>query len=236
MQYNPVFASLKMKILLIEDEIELRNSIQQYLEKEGNIIEIVTNFSKAEYKTAIYDYDCILVDITLPDGNGLDIVKQLKHSKSKAGIIIISAKHSLDDKIHGLTIGADDYLPKPFHLSELNARIKALMRRKIFEGNNEIILNEITILIEERSVYVNNNEIILTPKEYELLLYFVANKNRVVTKEAIAEHLWGDNVDQLDNFNFVYTHVKNLRKKLIDKGCSDYIQTIYSIGYNFKLH
>ena len=132
-----------MKILLIEDEIELRNSIQQYLEREGNVIEIVSDFSKAEYKTAVYDYDCILVDITLPNGNGLEIIKQLKHNKSKAGIIIISAKHSLDDKVYGLDIGADDYLPKPFHLSELNARIKALMRRKKFEGNNEITVNEI---------------------------------------------------------------------------------------------
>ncbi len=225
-----------MKILLIEDEIELRDSILHYLEKEGNIVEIVSDFSKAEYKTAIYDYDCILVDITLPNGNGLDIIKQLKKNKSKAGIIIISAKHSLDDKINGLTIGADDYLSKPFHLSELNARIKALERRKKFDGNNEIIVNEITLFTEERSVYVNTIEIILTPKEYDLLLYFISNKNRVVTKDAVAEHLWGDNADQFDNFNFVYTHVKNLRKKLIEKGCTDYIQTIYSIGYNFKIH
>jgi DNA-binding response OmpR family regulator len=225
-----------MKILLIEDEIELRDSIQYYLEKEGNIIELVTDFSKAEYKTTIYDYDCVLVDITLPDRNGLDIIKQLKDNKSKAGIIIISAKHSLDDKIYGLEIGADDYLPKPFHLSELNARIKALVRRKKFDGNNKIKVNEIKVLVDERSVYVNKKEIILTPKEYELLLYFLSNKNRVITKEAVAEHLWGDNSDQLDNFNFIYTHVKNLRKKLIEKGCSDYIQTIYSVGYNFKIH
>lgn len=224
-----------MKILVIEDEIELRNSIRHYLELEGNVIEFAADFSKAEDKTAAYDYDCVLVDITLPDGNGLEIIKQLKYNKSKAGIIIISAKHSLDDKIYGLNIGADDYLPKPFHLSELNARIKALIRRKNFDGNQEFVVNEITILPEERRVLVNKQEIILTVKEYELLLYFIANKNRVVTKSAVAEHIWGDNADRLDNFNFIYTHVKNLRKKLLDKGCNDYLQTIYGIGYNFKI-
>lgn len=224
-----------MKILVIEDEIELRNSIRHYLELEGNVIEFAPDFSKAEDKTAAYDYDCVLVDITLPDGNGLEIIKQLKYNKSKAGIIIISAKHSLDDKIYGLNIGADDYLPKPFHLSELNARIKALIRRKNFDGNQEIVVNEISILPEERRVIVNKQEIILTVREYELLLYFIANKNRVVTKAAVAEHLWGDNADRLDNFNFIYTHVKNLRKKLLDKGCTDYLQTIYGIGYNFKI-
>lgn len=224
-----------MKILLVEDEIELRNSIRHYLELTGNVVEIAQNFSKAATKTADYDYDCVLVDITLPDGNGLEIIKQLKANKSAAGIIIISAKHSLDDKIFGLDIGADDYLPKPFHLSELNARIKALIRRKNFGGNNEITINEIVILPDERRVLVNKQEIMLTIKEYELLLYFTANKNRVVTKAAVAEHLWGDHADRLDNFNFIYTHVKNLRKKLLEKGCTDYLLTIYGIGYNFKV-
>lgn len=223
-----------MKILLIEDEPELRNSIRHYLELEGNVVEIAPDFSKAGDKAALYDYDCVLVDITLPDGNGLDIIRQLKSNKSKAGIIIISAKHSLDDKVQGLDIGADDYLAKPFHLSELNARIKALIRRKNFDGNKEMLVNEITILPEERRVLVNQQEIILTTKEFELLLYLIANKNRVVSKSAIAEHLWGDNAERLDNFNFIYTHVKNLRKKLMDKGCADYLQTIYGIGYKFK--
>lgn len=223
-----------MKILLIEDEPELRKSIRHYLEMEGNVVEIAADFLKAEHKTAAYEYDCVLVDITLPDGNGLDVIKQLKHNKSKAGIIIISAKDSLDDKIQGLDLGADDYLPKPFHLSELNARIKSLIRRKNFEGNKEIVANEITILPEERRVLVKNQEVTLTSKEYELLLYFISNKNRVVSKGAVAEHLWGDNADRLDNFDFIYNHVKNLRKKLLDKGCKDYLQTIYGIGYNFK--
>ena len=223
-----------MKILLIEDEPELQQSITQYLEMEGNLVEIVSDFSKAESKIALYDYDCILVDITLPKGSGLDLIKEIKDKKSKAGIIIISAKNSLDDKVFGLDLGADDYLPKPFHLSELNSRIKAVIRRKNFDGNIEISVNEIRILSDERRVLVHNKEVILTTKEYDLLLYFVANKNRVVSKGALAEHIWGDNSDRLDNFDFIYNHVKNLRKKLLEKGCEDYLQTIYGIGYNFK--
>lgn len=223
-----------MKILLIEDEPELRKSVKLFLHQEGYIVESANDFLKAKEKVGVYDYDCVLVDISLPLGNGLDIVKQLKQGKSQAGIIIISAKNSIDDKILGLELGADDYLTKPFHLSELNARIKSIIRRKKFDGNNEIICNEIKIVPEERSVFVDGKEINVTGKEFELLLYFIANKNRVITKISIAEHLSGDDADQTDNHDFIYTHIKNLRKKLIEKGCADYIQTIYGIGYNFK--
>lgn len=223
-----------MKILLVEDEPELQKSIKQYFEMEGNVVETAIDFGKAEEKIALYDYDCILIDITLPKGSGLDLISAIKHKKSKAGIIIISAKNSLDDKIVGLDLGADDYLPKPFHLSELNSRIKALIRRKSFDGNLEIKVNEIKICPTERSVFVHNSPVVLTSKEYDLLLYFIANKNRVVSKNALAEHLWGDNADRLDNFDFIYNHVKNLRKKLLEKQCEDYLKTIYGIGYNFK--
>lgn len=223
-----------MKILLVEDEPELRRSIKQFLYQEGYVVESAADFANAEGKTADYDYDCVLVDITLPDGSGLDIVRQLKKNNSKAGIIIISAKNSLDDKIAGLDLGADDYLPKPFHLSELNARIKALIRRRNFEGNKELVLNEITVLPEERRVKVKNEEVSLTGKEYDLLMYFISNKNRVLSKNSIAEHLMGDHADQADNHDFIYTHLKNLRKKLSDKGCKDYVQTVYGMGYNFK--
>lgn len=225
-----------MKILLIEDEAELRRSIKEYLHNEGYVIESANDFLKASEKTNDYEYDCILVDITLPNGNGLDIIKQLKKAGSNAGIIIISAKNSLDDKIIGLEYGADDYLTKPFHLPELNARIKALQRRKKFAGSNKITLNEITIEPEERKVCVKDSELTLTGKEYDLLLYFISNKNRVLSKNAIAEHLWGDNADQVDGHDFIYTHIKNLRKKLVEKGCVDYLQTIYGIGYNFKIN
>ena len=224
-----------MKILIIEDEPELRKSMKQYLHQEGYVIESASDYSKAIEKIEVYDYDCILVDITLPQGSGLDIIKQLKQNHSKAGIIIISAKNSSDDKITGLDLGADDYLAKPFNLAELNSRIKALIRRRNFDGNKLIEVNEITIIPEERTVKVHNESVNLTAKEYDLLLFFVSNKNRVVSKNAIAEHLWGDDSDQIDSHDFIYVHLRNLRKKLAEKGCVDYVQTIYGIGYNFKI-
>src|ERR1700758_4091839 len=170
-----------MKILLIEDEPELRKSIKQYLNQEGYLVESASDYIKASEKVEDYTYDCILVDITLPGGNGLEIIKLLKENNSKAGIIIISAKNSLDDKITGLDLGADDYLPKPFHLSELNARIKALIRRRNFAGNKAIVVNEITITPEERKVNIKEQEVALTAKEYDLLLFFISNKNRVLS-------------------------------------------------------
>ena len=220
---------------MIEDEPDLRKSIKQYLYQEGYLVESASDFLKAQEKASIYEYDCILVDITLPFGSGLDIIKQIKESNSRTGIIVISAKNSLDDKILGFDLGADDYLPKPFDLAELNARIKALIRRKNFDGNKSIVVNEITIVPEERLVKINNETITLTSKEFDLLLFFVSNKNRVVSKNAIAEHLWGDDADQSDSHDFIYVHLKNLRKKLAEKGCPDYVQTIYGIGYNFKV-
>ncbi len=223
-----------MKILLIEDEKDLLESMKTYLESEGYICETANDFQKASEKVNVYDYDCVVVDITLPKGNGLQIVKELKVRKSDAGIIIVSAKNSLDDKLKGLELGSDDYLTKPFHLSELNARIKAIVRRKSFEGKNEIILNEIKIDVPSRSVYIKNDLLTLTTKEYELLLFFISAKNKVITKNAIAEHLWGDDMDQNDSFDFIYTHIKNLRKKMLEKGSEDYIKTIYGIGYNFS--
>jgi DNA-binding response OmpR family regulator len=225
-----------MKLLLIEDHPDLHKSIKQYLEQEGYLVESAADYITGTEKSADYDYDCILIDITLPKGNGLDIVKNLKQKNSKAGIIIISAKNSATDKITGLDLGADDYLAKPFDLAELNSRIKALIRRRNFEGHPSIIINEIIIIPEQRLVKINNEPVSLTAKEYNLLLFLIMNKNRVVSKNAIAEHLWGDNSDQLDNHDFVYVHLRNLRKKLHEKGCTDYVQTIYGIGYNFKVN
>ena len=225
-----------MKILLIEDEPDLRKSIKQYLHQESYVVESAADFDKASEKVNEYDYDCILVDITLPKGSGLDIVKLLKKNNSKAGIIIISAKNSSDDKIEGLDLGADDYLAKPFNLAELNSRIKALIRRRNFDGNQLIVANEITIAPEQRKVTVHSALVNLTAKEYDLLLFFISNKNRVVSKNSIAEHLWGDDSDQMDSHDFIYVHLRNLRKKLAEKGCQDYVQTIYGIGYNFKIN
>ena len=223
-----------MKILIIEDEVTFAEGIKEYLETDGNICEMATTFKEAWVKSGVYEYDCILVDITLPGGNGLDVIRELKKRQSTAGIIIISAKNSLDDKIAGLEIGSDDYLPKPFHLSELNARIKALVRRKDFGGNTTIDFHEIKVFPNEKRVMVHEKELALTKSEYELLLYFIANRNRVLSKESIAEHLVGDDADSMDNFDFIYSHVKNLRKKLIQNGSTDYLKAVYGIGYKFS--
>ena len=222
-----------MKILLIEDEKELSRSIDTYLREENYICETAQTYDQARERINLYIYDCVIVDITLPDGNGLDIIRELKEKHIETGIIIISAKNSLDDKILGLEIGADDYLTKPFHLSELNARVKSIIRRRTFSGNNEIVFNEISIIPEKMQVTVNDQVVVLTKKEFEMLVFFIANKNRVITKESIAEHLWGDEMDMADSYDFIYTHIKNLRKKMIEKGGMDYIQTVYGMGYKF---
>lgn len=222
-----------MKILLIEDEKGLADSITDYLKPEGYLCETATDFLTAEYKVSVHQYDCVLVDITLPGGNGLTLVRILQKAKSKAGIIIISAKNSVDDKVAGLDLGADDYLAKPFSLAELHSRIKSVIRRRTFSGEQEIVFNEIAVLPESKSAKVNGHTLSLTRKEYDLLLFFITNKNRVLTKEMIAEHLWGDAMDMADSFDFIYTHIKNLRKKLVEKGAADYVKTVYGMGYKF---
>ncbi len=222
-----------MKVLIIEDEVELLIAISNFLTREKYICELAENFEKAEDKIATYEYDIILLDITLPDGNGLELLNRIKKRQKLACIIIISAKNSLDDKIQGLDLGADDYITKPFYLSELNARIKAVLRRKQFDGTSTITFNEISVDTDSKAVSVKGNNIILTKKEYDLLLFFMINKNRVLTKEAIAEHLWEDNIDLSDNFDFIYTHLNNIRKKLKSAGGSDYIKTLYGMGYKF---
>lgn len=223
-----------MKILIVEDEIALQQSIASYLQKEANICETASNFMEGSYKASLYDYDIILLDINLLNGSGLDILKVLKKENKNAGIIIISANSSLEDKLKGLDLGADDYLTKPFHLAELNSRIKAVLRRGQFEGNDIISLNEIVINTSSKTVMVNDKSIPLTRKEFDLLLFFITNKERVLSKEIIAEHLWGDHSDLLDNFDFIYVHINNLRKKLTQAGAK-YIQTTYGSGYKFTV-
>ena len=222
-----------MKILLIEDETELARSIAEYLQKENYLCESVFNFEQAIEKINLYQYDCIVVDINLPDGSGLNLIRALKNNKSETGIIIISARNSVDDKITGLEIGADDYLTKPFHLPELNARIKSIIRRRSFGGVNEIVFRDLRVLPEQMEVSVTGQPITLTKKEYDLLVFFLSNRDRVLTRESIAEHLWGDEMDMADSFDFIYTHIKNLRRKIMEKGGDDYIKTIYGMGYKF---
>jgi DNA-binding response OmpR family regulator len=223
-----------MKILIIEDEKELRKSIVMYLSQEGYLCESAGSYEDAMEKIGVYEYDCFIVDINLPGGSGLEIIKNIKKKEMEGSIIIISANNSIDDRITGLEIGSDDYLTKPFHLAELNARIKSIIRRRSFGGSTEIRFNEIRIVPVSREVFVNKNQINLTTKEYELLLFFISNKGRVIPKDSIAEHLWGDSIDQADSLDFIYTHIKNLRKKLVQAGCKDYLQTVYGIGYKFQ--
>lgn len=223
-----------MKLLLIEDEKELALSIQKYLADKDFVCEWVDNAKAAIDKISIHDYDCILLDLMLPDGNGFEILKELKDQNKAEGIIIISAKETLETRIEGFNLGADDYLTKPFHLSELLVRIQALIRRKNFKGSNIVSFNEIHIDILSKIVKVNNKIIDTTKKEIDLLLYLIGNENRVLSKSAIAEHLSGDMADMLDNHDFVYAHIKNLKKKLNDAGSGDYIKSVYGLGYKWK--
>lgn len=224
---------MNMKILIIEDEPSLQQSMQKYLEHQGYVCEAVNDFKKGMEKISAFQYDCVVVDIGLPFGSGFDIVKELKEIESKSGIIIISARNSLEDKIRGLETGSDDYLTKPFHLSELNARINAIIRRKNLNGSKIISFHEIKLQVDAMRVMVDDKTIELTDKEYQLLEYFIVNQRRMLTKAAIAEHIWGDEYDQVSNYDFIYTHIKNLRKKLLDAGAADYIKTVYGTGYRF---
>lgn len=223
-----------MKILVVEDEAGLLESMVSFLKEEGFVCEKATGYFTAEDKLAAFVYDIVILDITLPDGNGLGLLQKIKEQHPETGTLIVSARNSLDDKINGLDLGADDYITKPFHLSELHSRIRAVLRRRKFQGSQAIEFQEIRLLPEERAVHVHENILNLTPKEYELLLFFVTNKERVLTRQSIAEHLWGDYMDAADHFDFVYTHLNNLRKKIKNAGGNDYINTVYGIGYKFS--
>lgn len=223
-----------MKILLIEDEQELAESIIDYLQDNNIICEKADTVNAALDKIASYDYDCVLLDLMLPDGDGFKVLTELKRQDKTDGIIITSAKDTLDTRLEGLKLGADDFLTKPFHLSELLARIQALIRRKQFNGKNILRFNEIEVDILSKTVKANNKLVELTKKEIDLLLYLIGNNNKVLSKAALAEHLSGDMADMLDNHGFVYAHVKNLKKKLSDAGCPDYIKTVYGLGYKWQ--
>ena len=223
-----------MKILIIEDEIEIATSIKNYLSSNDFICESASSIKVAIEKIDLYSYDCILLDLMLTDGDGFKILELLKKKNKAEGVIIISAKDTLETKIEGLTLGADDYLTKPFHLSELLVRIQALVRRKQFNGNNVISFNEIEIDTISKSVKIKGNKIEFTKKEMDLLLFLIGNKNKVLSKSAIAEHLSGDMADMLDNHDFVYAHIKNMKKKLKEMGATDYLKSVYGTGYKWE--
>ncbi|MBD2701405.1 response regulator transcription factor [Spirosoma sp. BT702] len=224
-----------MKVLIVEDEQGLAESITDYMAKEGYVCEVSATFRDADERIYLYNYDCVIVDLTLPDGDGLQLIQNLKRLIATTGVIIISARNALEDKLKGLEIGSDDYLSKPFHLSELNARVKSLLRRRQFGGHTEIRFGNIQVVPNTRMVYINGQPTPLSRKEYDLLLYFLSNVDIVLTKASIAEHLWGDNIDSADSLDMVYSHIKNLRRKLLSKGADDYVQSVYGIGYKFGL-
>tara|TARA_R100000935_G_C2792456_1_gene146608 strand:+ start:156 stop:827 length:672 start_codon:yes stop_codon:yes gene_type:complete len=222
-----------MKILIVEDEVDMLDNMRDNLEREHYIVETASDFITASDKIGVYKYDCILLDIGLPDGNGLELLKKLKKEGKDFGVIIVSAKDSLDDRLKGLDLGADDYLPKPFHMAELTARVKAVLRRRNFEGNKLVEAGNLSIDLESRLVKIENEEIILNRKEYDILIYLITNRSRLVTKAALAEHVWGDHIDQSDSFDFIYSQIKNLRKKL--EKATLRIEALYGVGYKLEL-
>lgn len=222
-----------MKLLIIEDERELSDSIVAFLSSENYQCEQAFSYHEAYTKVGLYDYDCVLLDLMLPGGNGLDILREIRKKRNPVGVIIISAKGSLDDKIAGLEIGADDYLAKPFHLPELLMRVYALIRRREFSGSNILESNGVRIDLLAKAVTVEGKQVVLTRTEYELLLFFLSNRNRVISKSAMAEHLSGDMADMLDSHDFVYSHIKNLKAKLTKAGCGNCIKNVYGTGYQW---
>ena len=220
-----------MKILIIEDEKSLRDVMTRSLEKERFVVEEAPDYPSALQKINDYDYDCILLDIMLPGGSGLDLLRELKRLRRSDSVLIISAKDSLDDKVDGLELGADDYLTKPFHLAELNARVKSLIRRRQAKGDLSIRLGNLSLFPDKRQVEVDGTPLQLNRKEFDLLYYFVANPNRVINKMSLAESVWGDNIDQADSLDFIYSQVKNLRKKLKQAGATVELKAVYGFGY-----
>ncbi len=222
-----------MKVLIVEDNKDLGESIRQYLKDEGYICELCGSVFEAEDRLLQYQYDGILLDIMLPDGNGLELLRFMQQNCIQSCVLIISAKDALDDKVTGLDLGADDYITKPFHMPELHARLKAVFRRKMLGGDTTVVYNELSVDTVSLEAKVGDQLLDLTKKEFDLLLYFLTNRNRMLTRQAIAEHLWGDYTDNLPNFDFVYQHVKNLRRKINLAGGKDYITTVYGLGYKF---
>lgn len=220
-----------MKILVVEDEIQMLESIEQALKLENAIVERAVTMNEALDKALIYEYDCILLDINLPDGSGLKVLEELKKMNKSDGVLILSARQSLDDKLLGLDLGADDYLTKPFHIAELIARIRSIIRRKKFDGSSIIEIGNVKVDTINQTVDTPNEQLQLNRKEFAILLYFISNKNRLVPKMAIAEHVWGDHIDEADNFEFIYSQIKNLRKKLKDSDAGIEIQSVYGVGY-----
>lgn len=224
-----------MKILVVEDEPEMQELLSQFLQDENYVVEVAADYLTGMDKISAYDYDCILLDITLPGGSGLDLLRELKSLDKADSVIIISAKDSIEDKVRGLDLGVDDYLTKPFHITELNARIKSVIRRRKTDGKNLLIMENVKINIEERLALVDEILMELNRKEFDILVFFGMNKSRIVSKAAIAENIWGDYIDQSNDFDFIYSQIKNLRKKLRDHKANFDINAVYGMGYKLTV-
>lgn len=223
-----------MKILVVEDEPELADVLVRSLERERYVVEMAADHRTALLKIADHAYDCILLDIMLPGGSGLDVLRQLKAMGRSGNVIIISAKDSLHDKLAGLDLGADDYLTKPFHIAELNARVRSVLRRKALGGGNTLAAGGLLMDLDQRSVTVNDEPLILNRKEFDMLTYFLLNKERLVSRGSLAEHVWGDHADDSGDLDFVYSQIKNLRRKLKQSAAALEIQAVYGIGYKLE--
>ena len=222
-----------MKLLIVEDDASLREIMQRALLAEGYVVECAATYFDACDKIAGYSYDCIMLDIMLPDGNGLRLLEQIKSIGKNDRVIIISARDSLDDKIEGLDLGADDYLPKPFYMAELSARIKSVLRRGNGAVQNSMNAGNISLDLQSRRVSVGGKGVPLLKKEFDILLYFMQRPGHIVDKAVLAEAVWGDHIDMVDNFQFVYAQIKNLRKKISEAGADMNIKAVYGFGYKF---
>ena len=220
-----------MKILIIEDEIGMRETLETFFLNQKFVVETAVDYAAGLSKLSVYDYDCVLLDITLPGGSGLDLLSEMKRLNKRDSVIIIWARDAIDDTVLGLNLGADDYLPKPFHLAELNARVKSLIRRNQVAGDMSISIENVKLLPDVRTVSINNNELQLNRKEFDLLYYFMINPDRLLNKTTLTEAVWGDNIDQSDDLDFLYSQVKNLRRKLKTAGATIEIKAVYGFGY-----
>ncbi|MFT4760730.1 MAG: DNA-binding response OmpR family regulator [Paraglaciecola sp.] len=223
-----------MKFLLIQNDQGLLSKLSDFFKKSGHVCESAITFREGYKKINNYDYDCAIIDLDMPSGDNLKLVEMLRKDNEETGIVIISSKNEVADRINGLEVGADDFIGKPFDVLELNARVKAVTRRKTKLFKKELTFGKLSINMDERRVVADETTLKLTKKEFNILLYLARNKNRVVKKESIAEHLWGDHMDEAASFDFIYAHVKNLRKKLVENNCGDFLKTIYGVGYKFE--
>ena len=224
-----------MKILIIEDESSLQELMTKALKQEGYVVESAMDYGSAVEKLGAYSYDCVLLDINLPGGSGFDILERIRKESVRSDVIIISARDSIDDKVRGLEIGADDYLAKPFHLVELIARIRSVARRSRNDGDFGYKAGNVVLDDVSRSLTIDGKPVSLLKKEFEILKYFLMRPGHTVDKAILAEAVWGDHIDQSDDFQFVYAQMKNLRRKLAEAGADIEIKSVYGFGYKLVM-